>query len=85
MARTYNVSPEEIRGRKRNATVAAARRTAMYVVRKILSMSMEDIGREFGGRDHSTVVYSLNEAEKAIETDSRMREMVEDIIKNTRS
>ena len=85
VARTYNVSPEEIRGRKRNATVAAARRTAMYVVRKILSMSMEDIGREFGGRDHSTVVYSLNEAEKAIETDPRMREMVEDIIKNTRS
>ena len=48
-------------------------------------MSMEDIGREFGGRDHSTIVYSLNEAAKSIENDTRIRETVEDIIKNIRS
>ena len=48
-------------------------------------MSMEDIGQEFGGRDHSTIVYSLNEAARAIETDTRMRETVEDIIKNIRA
>ncbi len=84
-ARTYNITAEEIRGRKRTANVSAARRTAMYVVREITGMSMEDIGQEFGGRDHSTIVYSLSEAAKAIETDTRMRETVEDIIKNIRS
>ncbi len=85
VARTYNITAEEIRGRKRTANVSAARRTAMYVVREITGMSMEDIGQEFGGRDHSTIVYSLSEAAKAIETDTRMRETVEDIIKNIRS
>ena len=36
----------------------------MYVVREITGMSMEDIGREFGGRDHSTVVYSISDIQK---------------------
>ena len=85
VARTYNISADEIRGRKRTANVSAARRTAMYVVREITGMSMEDIGREFGGRDHSTIVYSLNEAAKSIENGTRIRETVEDIIKNIRS
>lgn len=85
VARTYNITPEEIRGRKRTANIASARRTAIYVVREITGMSMEDIGQEFGGRDHSTIVYSLNEAVKTIENDTRMRETVEDIIKNIRA
>lgn len=85
VARTYNITAEEIRGRKRTANVSSARITAMYVVREITGMSMEDIGQEFGGRDHSTVVYSLNEAARRIGTDTRMRETIEDIIKNIRS
>ena len=85
VARTYNISPEEIRGRKRTANIASARRTTIYVVREITGMSMEDIGQEFGGRDHSTIVYALKEATREIETDTRMRETVEDIIKNIRA
>ena len=57
----------------------------MYVVREITGMSMEDIGREFGGRDHSTVVYSISgHGKRYPETDTRLRETVEDIIKNVR-
>ena len=48
-------------------------------------MSMEEIGSEFGNRDHSTVVYSLSEVGRKLETDKRMRETIEDIIKNVRT
>ena len=57
----------------------------MYVVREITGLSMEDIGSEFGGRDHSTVVYSINSLQKKLDTDSHLRETVEDIVKNVRT
>ncbi len=83
VARTYNVSPSDIRGPKRNSAVAAARRTAIYVVREITGMSMEEIGREFGGRDHSTIVYAMKVMDRDLENDQRLKETVSDIIKNT--
>ena len=85
VARTYNVSPAEIRGMRRTANISSARQTAIYVVREITGMSMEDIGREFSGRDHSTIVYSLKAMEQNLENDRRLKETVEDIIKNVRT
>ena len=85
VARTYNVSPAEIRGMRRTANISAARQTAIYVVREITGMSMEDIGREFSGRDHSTIVYSMKAMEANLESDRRLKETVEDIIKNVRA
>ena len=52
------------RGTKRNANVASARRVAIYILREVTGMSMEEIGREFSGRDHSTIVYSLKTMER---------------------
>ena len=57
----------------------------MFIVREITGMSMEEIGREFSGRDHSTVVYSINAIQKRLDTDTRLKETVEDIIKNVRT
>lgn len=58
-----------LRGPSRRSNVSSARKVSMYVVREITGMSMEDIGSEFGGRDHSTVVYSINDMQKKLETD----------------
>ncbi len=85
VARTYNVSPDDIRSRKRNANISTARMVAMYCVREIAGISMEEIGNRFGGRDHSTVVYATNTIEKRLRTDTQTREMIEDIIKNVRN
>ena len=85
VARTYNVSPAEIRGMRRTANISAARQTAIYMVREITGMSMEDIGREFSGRDHSTIVSSLKAMEQNLQNDRRLKETVEDIIKNVRT
>ena len=67
------------------ASVSTARQVAIYVVREITGMTQLDIGREFGGRDHSTVVYALQQTAKTLQSDPRKKEMIEDIIKNIRN
>ncbi len=85
VARTYNVTPEDIKSNKRKATISTARKIAMYCVREITGMSMEEIGAEFGGRDHSTVVYCCKNVTEQLETDSRVKDSVEDIIRNVKT
>ena len=84
VARTYNLLPSDIRGKKRSANVSAARQMTMYIIREVTGMSMEAIGQEFN-RDHSTVVYSINTMEKNITKDRHLKEMCDDIIKNVRT
>ncbi len=84
VARTFSVSADDIRSSKQNAAVSAPRQISMYIVREVTGMTMEKIGQEFGGRNHATVVYAISKVEKQMETDSRTRELVEDIIKNSR-
>ena len=84
VARTFGVSGADIRSSKRSSNISKARQMAMYVVREITQLPTASIGEEFGGRDHSTVVYSLQEMEKKINKDSRTRATAEDIIKNIR-
>ena len=85
VARTYGVTAEDIRGQRRSNQISTARQVAMYVVREITGMTQLEIGQEFGGRDHSTVVYALQQVTKAIQTDPRKKEVFEDIIKNIRN
>ena len=84
VGRTFNVSEQDIKSNKRAANISRARQVAMYVVKDITQMSMAAIGDEFGGRDHSTVVYAIAQTEKMMKTDSRLREIIEDITKNVK-
>jgi chromosomal replication initiator protein len=56
----------------------------MYVIKEVLGMSTSEIGDEFGGRDHSTVVYAIQQVEKNQEKNSQFKATVNDIIKNIR-
>ena len=85
VSRTYGISVADIRSEKRTSSISAARQVAMYVVREVTSMSQSDIGKEFNGREHSTVVYTLKQARKNMEQNRDFREMVEDIIKNIKN
>lgn len=82
VARTMNVSPEDIRSTKRSAPISQARQVAAYVVRSITGLPMKSIGEEFGTRDHSTIVYAIQKVESRMEKDSSFKGMVNDIIKN---
>lgn len=54
----YNVPAEEIRGKKRDKTIALTRQLAMYLCREITEASFKDIGDEFGGKHYSTVIHA---------------------------
>ena len=84
VANVYGVTPDDIRSQKRSSQISNARKVAIYVVREITQMSLVSIGTEFGGRDHSTIVYAINSVEHNLKTDASLREMVDDIIKNIR-
>ena len=84
VARTFGVTSEDIRSSKRNSNISKARQIAIYVVREITQLSMNLIGDEFGGRDHSTIVYAVKQVEKDMSKDTKVKSMVEDIIKNIR-
>ena len=84
VGRTFNISEQDIKSNKRAANISRARQVAMYVIKDITQMSMAAIGEEFGGRDHSTVVYAISQTEKMMKTDSHLREIIEDITKNVR-
>lgn len=84
VSKTFGVSADDIRSSKRSSSVSNARQIAIYVVREITQLPMTSIGDEFGGRDHSTIVYALQQVEKNMERDSHTKGVVEDIIKNIR-
>ena len=82
VANVYGVTPEDIRSTKRSSQISIARKVAVYVVREITQMPLASIGTEFGGRDHSTIVYAVNNVSASIKKDAHLKELVEDIIKN---
>ena len=82
VARTFNVTAEDIKSSNRRANLSRARQIAIYLVKDITNMSMEQIGNAFNGRHHSTIVYTCQQVEKNMEADPKIREMIQDIRKN---
>ncbi len=82
VSRYYEVSPQDVRGPRRTSQISSARQVSIYIVREITGMSMEAIGAEFGGRDHSTVVYALKQVEKMMSQNPHYKNIIEDLIKN---
>ncbi|NLL90882.1 MAG: chromosomal replication initiator protein DnaA [Ruminococcaceae bacterium] len=84
VSRTFDVSSEDMRSTRRDSNITSARQVAMYVIREVTGMTMEDIGAEFSNRNHSTVTHSLKKVSKQMSIDSRLRETIDDIIKNAK-
>ena len=65
----YNLTKQQITSANRTKSISNARQIAMYLCRKLLEATYDDIGQEFGGRDHSTVMSSISSVERKIKTD----------------
>ena len=65
----YNLTKQQITSANRTKNISNARQIAMYLCRKLVDATYDDIGKEFGGRDHSTVMSSCENVEKKIKTD----------------
>ena len=78
----YKISVDDIKSKKKSATIVGARQIAMYLSREILNESFERIGLEFGGRDHSTVMYAYDKIKEEINTSMELKNIVEKIKEN---
>ena len=76
----YNISIEDLKGKKRNAEISYPRQIAMYIARNYINESYPKIGSEFGGKDHTTVMHSVNKIENEIKTNKDLEIQVEKII-----
>ncbi|MBQ0051039.1 MAG: chromosomal replication initiator protein DnaA [Treponema sp.] len=72
----YNVSIADIKSSKREKRIAVPRHIAIYLGRKLTEYSLTDLGEEFGGRDHTTVMSSLKKIEDLLKTDSSMGDTI---------
>ena len=78
----YNIEPSILRGQGRSKDISLARQIAIYQIRRMTNLSLKEIGQEFNGRDHSTVLNALNRIEDLVKTDPEKAEIVKDITTN---
>ena len=75
----FNIDPKSLKGSKRSNDVTFPRQIAMYLCRNVANMSLPQIGRDFGKRDHTTVMHACNKIEKEIKENSNTRLIVESV------
>ena len=80
VAEHYNVSVEDLKSKKRVATIAFPRQIAIYLSRQLTDESFPKIGIEFGGRDHSTVMHSCDKIEKERKENKQLDNIINEII-----
>ena len=84
-SRYFGIDEQVIKGSARSREVVNARQAAMYLVRRMTALSTPDIGREFGGRDHTTVLHSLDQIEKKMKSDPTFSQTIKEITININS
>ena len=84
VSRTYNVSVDDIFSKKKSADIAYARQVSIYIVNKLIKMSSIEIGKKFG-KDHTTILYTIDKINGILKENKFERSIVEDIIKNVNS
>ena len=77
----YNVSVNEMKGTRRVQNIVLARQVAMYLAREMTDNSLPRIGREFGGKDHTTVIHAYEKIKGMIEIDDNLRLEIQTIKK----
>ena len=84
VASNYNITVEEMKSKKRVAKIAVPRQIAMYICRTVLEESLPKIGIEFGGKDHTTVMHSVDKINKEIKNDVNLEKEINKIINQIR-
>ena len=84
-ARYYSLQPADLRGQRRSKNTAMARQVSMYLMRNLTNLSLVDIGAQYEGRNHSTVLSSIRKVEDMIKSDPDVASTVRDISANINS
>jgi len=84
VAEVFHVKPQDLRAKTRTKAVAFPRQLAMYLARQLTSDSYADIGRGFGGKDHTTVLHAVNKIDALLQQDPKLRRTLDHIINTIR-
>ncbi|HSH44390.1 MAG TPA: chromosomal replication initiator protein DnaA [Longimicrobiales bacterium] len=79
VARAFGVEVSDLTSKRRTREVTVPRQVAMYLMRELLDIPLARIGDHFGGRDHSTVIHSINKVEQEMEEDAEIRERIDSL------
>ena len=82
VAERFHMRPIELKAKRRTKAVVMPRQIAMYLCREIVGMSYPDIGKHFGGKDHTTVIHACRRIEKQGEADGSLRQMLDRMIQH---
>lgn len=82
ISKYFGIEPDVLQGQGRGRDITNARQIAMYLIRRMTNLSLKDIGKAFGNRDHSTVMHSLDKVETQMRSDPAFAETVKEITTN---
>jgi chromosomal replication initiator protein len=74
-----NTKVSDLKSKRKNNSVLIPRQIAMYTIRKITNLSYPEIGRFFGGKDHSTVIHSIKKIESLLLKDQNIKKIIDSI------
>jgi chromosomal replication initiator protein len=77
----FDIQPEKLQGKTRKRSIVIARQLSMYLAKNLTDKSLKSIGENFGGRDHSTVIYSCKTVQDLMETDAIFKDTVTELEK----
>ena len=80
VASTYNITIEDLKSKRRMAKISVPRQVAMYICRTHLNETLPKIGIEFGGKDHTTVMHSVDKIASEIKKDKNLEIQIQKII-----
>ncbi len=81
----YHIQVKDLKSKKRTKNLVFPRHLAMYIARKLTEKSTTEIGSEFGGRDHTTVMYACKAVGKKVENDPYFRSLVNKLTSKIRA
>jgi chromosomal replication initiator protein len=82
VASYYNLHPDTLTGKSRDRKTTQARQIAMYLIQKQVGCSLSEIGKLFGGRDHSTVLYSCEKISSETNVNQQINSALNDICRD---
>ena len=81
VAKFFNIKVTDLTSDKRSTTIAFPRQIAMYLCREVADMSFPAIGKDFGGRDHSTVLHAYSKVKYDYDNNPDTKDLIDDIKK----
>src|SRR4029434_3999101 len=76
----FSVKMADLKAKNRTKAVAFPRQIAMYLSRQLTHSSLSDVGRAFGGKDHTTVLHAVDKIQRLLQEDPKLRKTIDGLI-----